>query len=123
METLTHILNGFIWALWGVYDYARWTGDAGAKALWTVCLRTLEARLGDFDTGWWSLYESPAGAARMLASRYYHTLHITQLRILYRLSGLDALAAHADRFEGYLHNRRYRLQAFAGKALFKLRHY
>ena len=23
----SHILNGFIWALWGVYDYARWTGE------------------------------------------------------------------------------------------------
>ena len=119
----SHILNGFIWALWGVYDYARWTGLPEAKALWTACLRTLEARLDDFDTGWWSLYESPAGAARMLASRYYHTLHITQLRILHRLSGIDTFAARAGRFEGYLHNRRYRLKAFAGKALFKLCNY
>ena len=23
----SHILNGFIWALWGVYDYAQWSGS------------------------------------------------------------------------------------------------
>jgi hypothetical protein len=119
----SHILNGFIWALWGVYDYARWTGHVEAQNLWTACLRTLEERLGDFDTGWWSLYESPEGATRMLASRYYHTLHITQLRILHRLSGVETFAARADRFEGHLRNRRYRLRALAGKALFKLRKY
>jgi hypothetical protein len=119
----SHILNGFIWALWGVHDYARWTGNLEAENLWKSCLRTLEARLGDFDTGWWSLYEAPAGAPRMLASRYYHTLHITQLRVLHRLSGLETFEARADRFERYLHNRRYRFRALAGKALFKLRHY
>jgi len=119
----SHILNGFIWALWGVHDYARWTGSLEAKSLWESCLRTLEARLGDFDTGWWSLYEASAGATRVLASRYYHTLHITQLRVLHRLSGLETFAARAERFEGYLHNHSYRLRAFAGKALFKLRNY
>jgi heparosan-N-sulfate-glucuronate 5-epimerase len=119
----SHILNGFIWALWGVYDYARWSGSLEAETLWKACLSTLEARLGDFDTGWWSLYESPAGATRMLASRYYHTLHITQLRVLHRLSGVETFAARADRFERHLHNRRYRLRALAGKALFKLRNY
>jgi heparosan-N-sulfate-glucuronate 5-epimerase len=119
----SHILNGFIWALWGVYDYAIWSGSLEAENLWKACLRTLEARLDDFDTGWWSLYESPTGATRMLASRYYHTLHITQLRVLHRLSGVEAFAARADRFEAHLHNRRYQLRALAGKALFKLRHY
>jgi heparosan-N-sulfate-glucuronate 5-epimerase len=119
----SHILNGFIWALWGVYDYARWTGHENAQSLWKACLRTLEARLDEFDTGWWSLYESPAGATPMLASRYYHTLHITQLRILHRLSGVEAFAARADRFEGQLQNRSYRLRALAGKALFKLCNY
>ena len=59
----------------------------------------------------------------MLASRYYHTLHITQLRVLHRLSGLETFAARADRFEGYLHNPRYRLGALARKALFKLSNY
>jgi heparosan-N-sulfate-glucuronate 5-epimerase len=119
----SHILNGFIWALWGVHDYARWTGNANAEQLWRSCLRTLEARLDDFDTGWWSLYESPHNARPMLASRYYHTLHIIQLRVLHRLSGIETFAARADRFEAQLNNRVFRMRALAGKALFKLRNY
>lgn len=119
----SHILNGFIWGLWGVYDYAKWTGHTIATNLWKGCLRTLEARLGDFDTGWWSLYESPWGATRMLASRFCRALHITQLRILHRLSGIDAFAARADIFEGQLRNRHYRLRALAEKTLFKLCNY
>lgn len=119
----SHILNGFIWALWGVYDYAEWSGSADADAIWKACIRTLERRLGEFDTGWWSLYEARCGEDEMLASRYYHTLHITQLHVLHRLTGSEVFAQAAARFESYLRNRRYRMRALARKAIFKLRRY
>ena len=76
----SHILNGFMWGLWGVYDYAKWSGSSDASALWHSCVGTLQRRLGDFDIGWWSLYEAPHNGQQMLASRYYHCLHIAQLR-------------------------------------------
>ena len=66
----SHILNGFIWALWGVHDYARWSGSHEARRLFDACVATLESSLPDYDTGRWSLYELPAGGPRMLASRY-----------------------------------------------------
>jgi heparosan-N-sulfate-glucuronate 5-epimerase len=119
----THILNGFIWALWGVYDYARWSGRSDAFRVWESCVATLAKRLADFDTGWWSLYEAREGRREMLASRYYHTLHITQLRVMYRLTGIDAFSACADRFQTYLDRRSHRALAFGRKAIFKLRYY
>jgi hypothetical protein len=120
----SHILNGYIWALWGVFDYANWSGDRDAWALWNSGLRTLLARIPDYDTGWWSLYELPAGGGRaMLASRYYHTLHTTQLRALHLLTGNYAFLDHADRFESYLKSRRNAVRAFAAKALFKISNY
>lgn len=119
----SHILNGFIWALWGVYDYSRWSGDARAAGIWASCVATLEQRLSDFDTGWWTLYEAPHGDRQMLASRYYHTLHITQMRVLHRLTGSDLFEAAARRFQDYLDNPAHRARAFAQKAAFKLRHY
>ena len=119
----THILNGFIWALWGVYDYARWSRRSDACLIWEACVATLVKRLADFDTGWWSLYESRDGSREMLASRYYHTLHITQLRVMYRLTGIDAFSARADRFQTYLDRPSHRALAFGSKAIFKLRHY
>jgi hypothetical protein len=119
----SHILNGFIWALWGVYDYAHWSGRPEASQLWTKCVGTLQRRLDEFDTGWWSLYEARDGSREMLASRYYHTLHITQLQVMHRLTGIDLFADTAARFQSYLDRRSNRAQAFAQKAIFKLRYY
>jgi heparosan-N-sulfate-glucuronate 5-epimerase len=119
----SHILNGFIWAAWGVYDYAVWSRVSEAKTLWDRAVQTLAARLHEFDTGWWSLYEAPYGGPRMLASPYYHRLHITQLQVLHALTGLATFATFADRFASYARNRAYRTRAIAEKAWFKLRHY
>ena len=101
----SHILNGFIWALWGVYDYARWTGRAEAENLWRACLRTLEARLGDFDTGWWSLYESPAGAAGCWPAATTTRCTSRSCASCIASAASTHLPLRADRFEGYLHNR------------------
>lgn len=119
----SHILNGFIWAMWGVLDYARWSAFDDAQQLWKDCVRTLEERLWDYDTDWWSLYELPGGSTRMLASRYYHSLHITQLRVLHAMTGSPVFQAFADRFDGYREDPAKRLRATAGKAWFKVRHY
>lgn len=119
----SHILNGFIWALWGVHDYARWSGRAEAHELWTTCVGTLARRLSDFDTGWWSLYEARDGRREMLASRYYHTLHITQLTVMHQLTGNYVFKVTAARFQSYLNRPSNRIRAFAKKALFKLWHY
>lgn len=119
----SHILNGFMWALFGVYDYEQWSGRPEATQLWTACIGTLERRLCEFDTGWWSLYEARHEGREMLASRYYQTLHITQLQIMYRLTGLDVFADSAARFQSYLDRPSNRARAFARKALFKLRYY
>src|SRR5581483_9079742 len=91
----SHILNGFIWALWGVFDYARWSGSLTAQRIFESCSRTIETALPEYDTGRWSLYELPAGGPRMLASRYYHELHIVQLRVLERLTGSGAFGVVA----------------------------
>jgi hypothetical protein len=119
----SHILNGFMWALWGVRDYADWTGDRDAHVLWEQCVGTLERRLADFDTGWWSLYEARDNGLEMLASRYYHALHIVQLRVLHRLTCRTVFNAAADRFQSYLDSAPNRARALARKAVFKLRHY
>jgi hypothetical protein len=119
----SHVLNGFVWALWGVHDYARWSHRPDASALWDTCIRTLEARLHDFDIGWWSLYEAPDQDQRMLASLYYHRLHAVQLRVLYNLTGLETFATCAARFEAYTHRPLFRARAFVEKAFFKLRRY
>jgi heparosan-N-sulfate-glucuronate 5-epimerase len=116
----THILNGFIWASWGVYDYFLATGDSRAQHLFDQAVRTLTANLSRFDVGFWSLYEQSGTWLRMLASPFYHQLHIVQLEILSRLTGEKIFYEYAARWEGYFRSRPKRTAALGYKIVFKL---
>jgi hypothetical protein len=59
----------------------------------------------------------------MLASPFYHHLHIVQLRVMSMLTGDARLAAIADRWEGYAQRRGNRTRALVEKSIFKLLHY
>ena len=119
----THILNGFLWAIWGVYDYAALTDSPEAESLVRACAHTLERNLRHFDSGFWSLYEQSGTRWPMLASRFYHQLHISQLSITARLLDMPELGEWAARWAGYARNRLCRRRALAQKALFKLCYY
>jgi len=116
----THILNGFIWALWGVYDMFLVTGENAHRALYERGLRTLERNLQAYDTGFWSLYEQSGTRLKMVASPFYHRLHIVQLRVMHRLTGEDQFARFAERRDKILLNAdpprdlHQPAQAFAG---------
>ena len=123
VEPPTHILNGFLWALWGVKDYADVSGEPPARELLTACTRTLLRNLAAYDCGYWSLYEQSGTRMKMLASPFYHRLHISQLRITARLLALPELAAWADRWSHYAERQTCAKRALAYKALFKLLYY
>jgi len=119
----SHILNGFIWALWGIYDYYLATNDELAFRLFNRCVETLRDNLHKYDTGFWSLYELPGTRVRMLTSYFYHSLHVVQLRVMYKLAGEPVFKDYADRWEGYRKNKLFRLRALAQKSIFKLLYY
>lgn len=119
----THILNGFIWASWGVYDYWLATNAREAGELFQAAVETLRHRLTSYDLGYWSLYEHSGTALPMIASRFYHSLHIVQLRVMHAITGESFFGEVADRWEGYQQSELNRLRAFFGKALFKLFYY
>jgi hypothetical protein len=123
VEPPTHILNGFLWALWGVRDYAGATGDAEAERLVARCAKTLARHLEEYDCGFWSLYEQSGTRLPMLASRFYHALHISQLRITARLLDMPELSRTADRWDDYAATPSCVRRAVAYKALFKVLYY
>lgn len=123
VEPPTHILNGFIWSLCGVYDYHLATGDEYALRLFRGCVRTLKDNLHKFDLGFWSLYEQSGTKLRMIASPFYHSLHIVQLKVLHRLTGEPIFKEFAERWEGYQRNKLYRWISLIYKAVFKLLYY
>ena len=119
----THILNGFIWAAWGVYDYFLATRDSSAHELFARAVRTLVRNLDRYDLGFWSLYEQSGTRLPMVASPFYHQLHIVQLRVMYRLTGEDKFMRVADRWETYGRSRSKRTRALCYKSAFKLCYY
>jgi len=119
----THILNGFLWAAWGVYDYFLYTGDKEADRLFKQSVRTLKENLSEFDAAFWSLYEQSGTRMKMLASPFYHSLHIVQLKVMHRLTGNPIFKHFADKWESYRNNPIKRNIALAYKAIFKLLYY
>lgn len=119
----THILNGFLWALWGVRDLVLLTGSQAAGKLWEESLKTILANLERYDCGYWSLYDLAPVASRNPASVFYHKLHIVQLEVMNRISGEAAFARTAEKWRGYLEKPACCRRARLAKILFKLRYY
>jgi hypothetical protein len=119
----THILNGFIWALWGIYEYWLVSNHAYAGELFSKCVATLEARLPDVDTGYWSLYDLAPNRMRTLASSFYHRLHIAQLKVMHEITGANLFRELCERWENYRRKRIFRYRAYIHKGIFKLIYY
>lgn len=119
----THILNGFIWALWGVYDFFLATKESNARELFSRGVRTLLHNLEHYDLGFWSLYEQSGTRLSMVASPFYHQLHIVQLEIMYRLTDEAKFAEVAQRWQRYSQSRSKRVRALCYKSAFKLCYY
>lgn len=114
------VLNGAVFALYGVYDVWKGLDDDDAGRLFTESVDTLAANVHRWDLGWWSRYDLFPHPVPNVASSAYHLLHVGQLRALARLAPRPELTAAADRFERYAENPWNGRRAFAQKAAFRL---
>ena len=119
----THILNGFIWSTWGIYDYFLATGNSIAKELFNQAVQTLKANLHRYDIGFWSLYEQSGIRLKMIASPFYHHLHVIQLEILYKLTNEYLFHQYALRWKNQRQNLIKRNLALGYKLVFKICYY
>lgn len=119
----THILNGFMWALFGVYDMWKFCGNKHAKNLFTSCVDTLEKNLDKYDVGFWSKYELTDLNFKMLASPFYHDLHIAQLQIFYIITNKGFFKKLAGNWENYKKSKINRSRAIIEKSFFKIFYY
>ena len=79
--------------------------------------------LDRYDLGFWSLYEQSGTRLPMVASRFYHQLHIVQLRIMHRLTGEVKFAPRRRPLGGLRRSRSNRTRALCYKSAFKLCYY
>lgn len=116
----THILNGFIWTLWGVYDYWLVTNEEESKKLFDDCLKTLQINLQRYDTGFWSLYDLSEQFLKNLASPFYHKLHIVQLKILTNMTREKYFEQISEKWRKYQKCFLYKIASFIYKSVFKI---
>jgi heparosan-N-sulfate-glucuronate 5-epimerase len=110
-----HVLNGWIWALWGLYDAAVSLAGEGSPSLrsagaeaqrsFDLGAAALAARLPLYDTPRnWSRYDLFPHRIVHVSSPFYHRLHIEQLRAMSRLRPEHAMYKEAaDRWAAGAH--------------------
>lgn len=119
LQEYTHlptVLNGWIFALFGVFDYYLMTKDEDVNKFFDYNVRSIASALPQFDNGYWSKYDID----QKIASPFYHQVHIAQLRVLSELTNNKTFTEFADKWEGYASKRKNRRKAFWRKARQKL---
>ncbi len=96
-----HILNGWISALWGLWDIGLGLDDARATGFFQRSLGALSALVPAYDTGRWTLYSLYPHVIADLAKPIYHRVHVDQLDVLHRLTGKPDFAETAARWRTY----------------------
>tara|TARA_B110000196_G_scaffold210303_1_gene180309 strand:+ start:237 stop:1211 length:975 start_codon:yes stop_codon:yes gene_type:complete len=119
----THILNGFIWALWGIYDYWLLTNDNSVKKLFDKYIITIIQNINNYDIGYWSLYELSGLKIKMRTSIFYHRLHIVQLKILFNMTNIEKFNKVSIKWSGYLESKVNIYRSTIMKVIFKLMYY
>ncbi|CAA7599626.1 heparosan-N-sulfate-glucuronate 5-epimerase [Acididesulfobacillus acetoxydans] len=118
----SYVLNGFIFALWGLWEFFLAGENPEAKAFYEQGLQTLKKNVMKFDAGRlkWSLYDLYPFRVADIASIFYHKLQIEQLRAMFLLSGEEVFATVARRWEKGRRSRLTYVLATAAKIRHKL---
>jgi heparosan-N-sulfate-glucuronate 5-epimerase len=114
------VLNGAIFALWGLRDVALGLGDGDAAREFDAGVDALAASIKRWDTGAWSRYDLHPHRVVNVSSGAYHDLHVAQLEAMDALAPRPELRAAAERFAAYAASPARRAGAMARKALFRV---
>lgn len=79
----TAVINGFMAALFGVWELSIWTQDARLTQLWKKGISSLEKMLPHYTLSWWTLYDlnNKTWISNINSSRY-HLLEINYMKVL-----------------------------------------
>jgi hypothetical protein len=106
----SYTLNGFIFALIGLYDWAKLDGAQGhgserALEYFDRGIKSLELILPYFDLEGVTAYDLgyiTHKAARTHSAARYHGVHIAQLHALESITGSEVIAYWQDRWQSYV---------------------
>ena len=117
-ELMTGVLNGFISAIFGVYDFAQYMDDRQADQFFLKLVDSLKHNLDCYDCGYWSYYDQKPPIR--LTSKAYHRFHIEQLKALYEITSDEIFKNYGDRWRSYLNSSKCNLKWMVRKIHQKL---
>jgi glycosyltransferase involved in cell wall biosynthesis len=100
-----HKLSGFIFAIFGLYDYVALTGDVQVEKLMHCSLATLHDLLKEFDVGFST---RPDLLTRHLSSDAQIYLQVELLKALAKYSGCEHCSNLSAHWKSYRYKFRYR---------------
>jgi len=113
------VLNGMLFALLGLHDYAEYFHEARAQECFDAGLAGVKANLWRYDTGYWNHYD--LHRSRRLTSPQYIRIHVQLLRIFAGLKQDEYFTQTAQKWESYLHDYFCRARYVAVKCIEKIR--
>jgi heparosan-N-sulfate-glucuronate 5-epimerase len=114
-EKTNCVLNGFIFSLFGLYDFIVFNKNIKALKLFQEGVDSVLNLLPVFDTKRWSQYNLYNSPKIYEASYKYHLIHIEQLKALFYLTGNMDFMFYADKWQKYSLKLKDRLNALINK--------
>lgn len=108
------VLNGFVFAWWGLYDYS--LVDGSYVTTMRQSLAGMRELLPRFSNSYWSLYD----LGGKIASPFYHNLHIAQMEAMFRITGDNIFKYYANKWKNDQGNLLKHALAFTRKAIQKI---
>jgi len=110
------VLNGWIFTIFGIYDYYLYTKNDSVLDFFLKCFSSLENNIDRFNNGEWSLYSLDG----KYASGFYHNLHIELIKALIVIKPSEKFSEVLEIFKMQSNNRILRCKAFLIKVYQKL---
>lgn len=111
------VMNGSIFSWWGLYDYVLVSKDEGIyKKIMEKTLQTIIKVLPMFKCTYWSMYSMDG----LIASPFYHNLHVAQMQAMYELTGEPIFDEYAKCWKQQQKNPICKGLAFIKKSIQKI---
>lgn len=91
-------LNGFIYILLVLHGFSE-AGNDRVKTLFSTYTESLSKNLYRYDVGYWSLYD--LWKVKRLSSLEYHWIHLYQLDLIYKITGIKEFSEWYNRWTVY----------------------
>lgn len=89
------VLNGWIFALFGLYDFILVNSISEYNEVFDKTISTLKSYMKNFDRRYWSNYDLEG----RISSPFYHNLHIAQMEALYLITKCEDFKMYADKWK------------------------